>query len=204
VAGAKSQARTKRTGKPGKSAARAPLSKKSAKTPKPSARPAPKPASRARAPSPSPAAPRPPVATIVPAPAAPRPRLTPGVDTVSDRLHQVAVVATDLNAAVDFYAGVLGLPFITRFDPPGLAFFDLGGGVRLLLSATASSATLYFHVKDIDAAHKALSRRGVQFLHKPALLHRDDAGHFGKKGVEEWMAFFKDPSGNVLALVARK
>ena len=36
------------------------------------------------------------------------------------------------------------------------------------------------------------------------MIHRDDAGRFGKKGTEEWMAFFKDPSGNILALVSRK
>ena len=121
-----------------------------------------------------------------------------------DRLHQVALVATDLGAAVAFYRDVIGLPFVARFDPPGLAFFDLGGGIRLMLSATASSATLYFHVKDVDAAFKALSGRGVRFLHKPSLVHRDDEGLFGKKGLAEWMAFFRDPSGNLLALVARR
>ena len=121
-----------------------------------------------------------------------------------DRLHQVALVATDLTAAIGFYRDVLGLRFIARFDPPGIAFFDLGGGARLMLSATASSATLYFHVKDVDAAVKALSGRGVHFLHKPSLIHRDDAGHFGKKGLGEWMAFFKDPSENVLAIVERR
>jgi methylmalonyl-CoA/ethylmalonyl-CoA epimerase len=121
-----------------------------------------------------------------------------------DKLHQVALVASDLDKSVLFYSDVLGLPFITRFDPPGLAFFDLGGGVRLLLSATASTATLYFHVKDINAAVRALSKRGVAFLQKPSRIHRDDAGHFGKKGQEEWMAFFRDPSANLLALVSRK
>ena len=119
-------------------------------------------------------------------------------------MHQVALVATDLGRAIAFYRDLLGLPFVARFDPPGLAFFDLGGGVRLMLSATASAATLYFHVRDVDHAYKSLARRGVRFMHKPSLVHRDDAGLFGKKGVSEWMAFFKDPSGNVLALVARR
>jgi methylmalonyl-CoA/ethylmalonyl-CoA epimerase len=111
----------------------------------------------------------------------------------------VALQATNLDAAVAFYRDVLGMRFMARYDPPGLAFFDMGG-FRLLLSATASEATLYFRVADIDEAVKELKKRGVSFLHPPAMIHRDDAGELGKKGVEEWMAFFKDPSGNLLAL----
>jgi methylmalonyl-CoA/ethylmalonyl-CoA epimerase len=121
-----------------------------------------------------------------------------------DKLQQVALTATDLDASVDFYRDVLGLRFITRFDPPGLAFFNLGGGVRLLLSATASQASLYFQVDDVEAAVKELKGRGVGFLQQPQMIQRDEAGNFGKKGVEEWMAFFNDPAGNLLALVERR
>jgi len=120
-----------------------------------------------------------------------------------DKLHQVALQATNLDEAVDFYQNVLGLRFIARYDPPGLAFFDMGG-FRLLLSATASEATLYFRVVDINGAVKTLKKRGVTFLQPPAMIHRDENGDFGKKGGEEWMAFFKDPSGNVLALTERR
>ena len=42
-------------------------------------------------------------------------------------LHQIAQNAKDLDRAVAFYRDVLALPFLGRFDPPGLAFFDLGG-----------------------------------------------------------------------------
>jgi hypothetical protein len=35
------------------------------------------------------------------------------------------------------------------------------------------------------------------------LIHKDDAGTFGAPGESEWMAFFRDPSGNMLALAAR-
>lgn len=105
----------------------------------------------------------------------------------------------NLDEAVNFYRNVLGLRFVARLDPPGIAFFDMGS-FRLMLSATASEATLYFRVADIGGAVKSLKKRGVTFLHPPALIQRDDAGELGKKGVEEWMAFFKDPSGNLLAL----
>ena len=121
-----------------------------------------------------------------------------------NKLHQVALLATDLDRSVAFYRDVLGLHYMDRYDPPGLAFFNLGSGVRLILSATSSKATLYFLVDDIDSAFRVLAQRGVSFLHKPSMIHRDDEGRLGKKGIEEWMAFFKDPSDNVLALVARR
>jgi len=120
------------------------------------------------------------------------------------KLGQVALTATDMDKAVTFYSDVLGLRLVARFDPPGLAFFNLGGGTRLLLSATASAASLYFNVDDLNAAMRALKKRGVAFLQKPAMIHRDDAGAFGKKGTEEWMVFFHDPSGNLLALVEKR
>ena len=121
-----------------------------------------------------------------------------------DRLHQVAMTATNLDASVAFYRDVIGLKFIARFDPPGLAFFSLGGGTRLMLSAGSSSATLYFLVDDLKTAYADFHKRGVSFLQPPAMIHRDDLGQFGKKGSEEWMAFFRDPSGNTLALVEKR
>jgi methylmalonyl-CoA/ethylmalonyl-CoA epimerase len=118
-------------------------------------------------------------------------------------LHQVAQRATDLERAVTFYQDVLGLTFVAKFDPPGLAFFDLGN-TRLLLENGTHSSILYLAVDDIEYAHRTLLARGVEFDGEPHLVHRDDAGQFGNAGEEEWMAFFHDPDGNVLALVERR
>lgn len=216
----------RKTAKPassGKSAARAaPASARSKPAAKPAkaatartkvAKPAAKPKSPARARTTARATPAAPSKTRAkPAaakatarkPAAPAKKSGRRNEFTVDRLHQVALLATDLDAAVEFYQNALGLTFIERFEPPGLAFFNLGGGLRLLLSQTASEATLYFRVDDINAAVRTLTRRGVSFLQKPAMVHRDDEGRLGKKGVEEWMAFFRDPSGNLLALVSRR
>ena len=119
------------------------------------------------------------------------------------RLHQVALGAPDLDASIAFYRDVLGAAFIARFDPPGLAFFDFEG-VRVLLERNASNGTLYFYVEDIDAATAELSGRGVSIESWPVMIHRDEDGTFGPAGAEEWMAFFKDPAGNTLALATRK
>src|SRR5262245_53347766 len=75
------------------------------------------------------------------------------------RVHQIAQRADDLDRAVEFYRDTLGLPLITRFDPPGLAFFDLGN-VRLLIERGANPATLYLEVDDIDGAVATLEAAG--------------------------------------------
>jgi catechol 2,3-dioxygenase-like lactoylglutathione lyase family enzyme len=121
-----------------------------------------------------------------------------------DKLHQVSLTATNLDLAVEFYRDVLGLKFIARVDPPGLAFFALSGGARLLLSVAASQATLYFQVESLDTAVRELKKRGVSFLQPNPMVYRDDSGDLGKKGNEERTMFLKDPSGNLLGLVERR
>jgi methylmalonyl-CoA/ethylmalonyl-CoA epimerase len=120
-----------------------------------------------------------------------------------DGLHQVAQKADDLDASVTFYRDVLGLRLIARFDPPGLAFFDLGGS-RLLLEQAAPPALLYLHVPDVDAASEELVAKGVELEHPPHTIFTDDAGQFGPAGQEERMAFLRDPAGNLIALAGRR
>jgi methylmalonyl-CoA/ethylmalonyl-CoA epimerase len=118
-------------------------------------------------------------------------------------LHQVALRATDLDASIAFYRDTLGLRFVARFDPPGLAFFDLGA-TRLLLEAGAGESVLYYSVPDLDAACERLAAMGVEIVYPPALVHRDDDGQFGPRGHEEWMAFVRDPSDNLVGLAQRR
>lgn len=87
--------------------------------------------------------------------------------------------------------------------PPGMAFLDFSG-VRLLLEQVGPKSTLYFWVDDIDSAYAELRPNGIEFNDGPRLIYRDDAGVFGKPGEEEWLAFFSDPSGNILALANRR
>ena len=119
-------------------------------------------------------------------------------------LHQIALsCGDDLDAAIAFYRDVLQFPILGRFDPPGIAFVD-ANGVRLLLSADAPPGRLYFKVEDLAEAGDALEGRGIVFKNDPVMVHRDDAGQFGDAGTEEWMRFFDDPAGNLVAIVERR
>ena len=124
-----------------------------------------------------------------------------------DGMHQVALTTTDINRSSRFYRETLGLKQLAVIDPPGLAFFDVNG-VRLSLlqdaAAEPSSSVIYFRVADIDAAVAVLKEKSVSLEQDPELVFKDTKGQFGEAGEEEWMAFFRDPDGNLLALACRK
>jgi catechol 2,3-dioxygenase-like lactoylglutathione lyase family enzyme len=113
-------------------------------------------------------------------------------------IGQIAVRVHDLPAAVEFYRDVLGLRFL--LDIPGSAFFDCGG-IRIMLSRPEApefdhpASIIYYRVDDIADAHAALVSRGVAFTSDPHLIAR-------MPDHELWMAFFRDVSGNLLALMS--
>jgi methylmalonyl-CoA/ethylmalonyl-CoA epimerase len=115
------------------------------------------------------------------------------------QIGQIAVPVSDIERAVAFYRDVLGMRFLFQ-APPGLGFFDCAG-VRLLLDAPAKaqaenySSIIYYKVPDLQAAFEALSARGVVFEAKPHLIAK-------LPDYELWMAFFRDPDGNLLALMS--
>lgn len=113
--------------------------------------------------------------------------------------------ATDLERAVAFYRDVVGLPLLAEFDPPGLVFFDLRG-VRLLVErgSAPSSSVIYLAVDDLAAETERLRGLGVTITGEPHMIHRDDDGVFGERGIEEWMAFFTDSEGNTVGLSERR
>ena len=117
-------------------------------------------------------------------------------------LRQVAQGVEDLDRAVGFYRDTLGLPFIARFDPPGLAFFDLGG-TRLLLERGSSTAVIYLDVDDVRDALDELRAQGVTVHTEAHVVHRDDAGTFGPPGEDEWLGFVGDTEGNLVGLMSR-
>jgi catechol 2,3-dioxygenase-like lactoylglutathione lyase family enzyme len=115
-----------------------------------------------------------------------------------DRIGQISRSVKDIRQAEAWYRDVLGLTHLYTFGK--LAFFDLGG-TRLFLTQEAAAPTpesiLYLFVSDIETAHDTLKSRGVEFTNAPHMIHRH------ADGTEEWMAFFKDPEGRTLGLMAQ-
>ena len=117
-------------------------------------------------------------------------------DTISlGAIGQVSRGVADIAASVAFYRDALGLPHLFTFGE--LAFFDCGG-TRLYLQQgeTKPESILYFRVADIHTVAKALGEKEVEFVSAPHMVHRHE------DGTEEWMAFFNDPEGRPLALMA--
>lgn len=114
------------------------------------------------------------------------------------RIGQISRSVRDIQQAEAWYRGVLGLSHLYTFGK--LAFFDCGG-TRLFLTQNDAEPTaesiLYLSVENIEAAYRALEARGVEFVSSPHLIHKH------ADGTEEWMAFFKDPEGRPLAIMAQ-
>jgi len=114
------------------------------------------------------------------------------------QIGQIAVNVKDLDRAVAFYRDALGMRPL--FQVPKLAFFDCGG-IRLMLSLPETpefdhaASVIYYKVDDIRTAHAALRGRGVSFDGEPHVVARLPAHDL-------WMAFCRDPEGNVLALMS--
>ena len=121
-------------------------------------------------------------------------------NTVSIRsIGQVSLLCRSVERTEAFYRDVLGVPH--QFTFGDLAFFDVGG-TRLYFRAVGEDewrpgSIVYLRVDDIAGAHRQLIERGVAFKGAPHMIHRHAFG------IEEWMAFFDDPDGNTLALMAQ-
>ena len=113
------------------------------------------------------------------------------------RIGQIALTVKDIERAVAFYRDALGMRFL--FQVPNMAFFDCGG-IRLMLSLPEKSgegysSIVYYKVDRIQQAFETLSSRGVPFEGTPHLIAK-------MPDHDLWMAFFRDPDGNLLALMS--
>jgi catechol 2,3-dioxygenase-like lactoylglutathione lyase family enzyme len=113
------------------------------------------------------------------------------------------LAVSDLQAARKFYGETLG---VRTSEKHGLLWLHLAGGRDTLVyhqpDATPASYTiLNFEVDDIDEAVEALAARGVRFERYDG-FEQDDKGIFREEG--PYIAWFKDPSGNVLSVLQER
>ncbi|HXQ89104.1 MAG TPA: VOC family protein [Solirubrobacterales bacterium] len=108
----------------------------------------------------------------------------------------------DLDAARRFYEGTLGIEVEVLTEEFGVTALKLtGGDVLMYLNPEMSPASytmLNFEVDDIDAAVDALAERGVSFERYDGFDH-DEKGIVRGPGPQ--IAWFEDPSGNVIAVM---
>jgi catechol 2,3-dioxygenase-like lactoylglutathione lyase family enzyme len=122
---------------------------------------------------------------------------------LSDNKATSGFAVDDLGRAREFYEGTLGLEVEVLDQQYGVTRLKLAGGhdVLMYLSADmtpASYTMLNFEVEDIDAAVDELSGRGVVFERYEGFQH-DEKGIVRDPGPQ--IAWFKDPSGNVLSVL---
>jgi catechol 2,3-dioxygenase-like lactoylglutathione lyase family enzyme len=108
----------------------------------------------------------------------------------------------DLEQARDFYDETLGLE-VELVDDPGLLNIHLAGGRDTLAYPKpdfepATYTILNFPVEDVEAAVDELTARGVTFERYEG-MEQDEKGI--SRGLGPTIAWFKDPAGNILAVL---
>jgi catechol 2,3-dioxygenase-like lactoylglutathione lyase family enzyme len=122
---------------------------------------------------------------------------------LADTKAYSGLAVDDMDKAREFYAGTLGL---RTSEEHGLMWLHLSGERDTLVYpqpdvTPASYTILNFEVDDIDEAVDGLVARGVQF-ERYDTVEQDDRGIFRQEG--PYIAWFKDPTGNVLSVLQER
>ena len=111
--------------------------------------------------------------------------------------------APDLPAAKQFYSETLGLKVSEQY---GMLHLHIAGGCDILVypkpdHIPATYTILNFPVEDIDKAVDELVKRGVRF-------ERYDNSGQDEQGIARgggpYIAWFKDPAGNILSVLQER
>lgn len=122
-------------------------------------------------------------------------------ESVISGIGQIAVTVSDVNKALSFYRDVLGLVFL--FSPgPNLAFLA-AGAVRLMLTTpqgageVGRNSILYFKMQNISGAYDTFLERGAVGERPPEMAAK-------LPDHELWLAFLRDPDGNLVGLMEER
>ena len=112
----------------------------------------------------------------------------------------------DIEKAKNFYGNTLALD-ITK-DDMGILVLEIGNSGKVIIYPKgeehfpANFTILNFPVKDIEKAVDELTSKGVKFEQYSGEMQTDEKGIFRKGG--PLIAWFKDPSGNILSVIEEK
>lgn len=122
---------------------------------------------------------------------------------LGDKKATSGFAVKDLDAAREFYEGTLGLRVEVLDEEFGVTVLKLADGTDVLMYVSPemsppSYTMLNFEVDDVEAAVEALAGRGVSFQRYDGFDH-DEKGIV--RGPGPSIAWFEDPSGNVIAVM---
>ncbi|MBB6523246.1 VOC family protein [Pseudoteredinibacter isoporae] len=117
------------------------------------------------------------------------------------QIGQIAICVNDVPAALDFYRDILGLQHL--FSPgENLAFLQCGQ-TRIMLTEpqgageAGHNSILYYQMSDIELFYDHLISEGVEGERPPAFAAP-------MPDYDLWLAFVKDPEGNLIGLMEEK
>jgi len=124
---------------------------------------------------------------------------------LKDRDVTATLAVKDIDRAQKFYRDVVGLTPLAAAEP-GVMPFKTGSGSILIYESdfagtNRATAATWMLDDDLDDTVKSLRSKGVTFEHydMPGVTRQGDIHLTGKSKA----AWFKDPDGNIIALVGR-
>lgn len=116
-------------------------------------------------------------------------------------LGQLGITVNDVQVALPFYTAVLGLEFL--FAPTAQLAFVQCGATRLMLSTPQGAGEVgknsipYFQTTNIEQFYTTALQRGATGERAPELAAQ-------MSDHQLWIAFLKDPDGNLIGLMEEK
>jgi catechol 2,3-dioxygenase-like lactoylglutathione lyase family enzyme len=122
---------------------------------------------------------------------------------IADKDAIATVAVKDLKAAKKFYGDTLGLKLTPVPEPEVLNYKSGNSTVLVYKSQFAGSnkaTSVTWIVDDVEGTVKDLKAKGITFEHYdfPGMTRKGDV-HIAGKSKAAW---FKDPDGNILAVVS--
>lgn len=110
----------------------------------------------------------------------------------------------DLAKAKKFYGDILGLTIVD--NPMGIIELHWENGNKIILypkpdHLPATFTVLNFPVNDLEATVDTLMEKGITFEQYEGEIKTDKKGIFRSEGNGPNIAWFKDPSGNILSVI---
>ena len=125
-------------------------------------------------------------------------------DSSARGVHHVALICSDVERTVEFYAGTLGFPLIEMFENRDYAgsthfFFDIGAGNCLAFFDLPELALPPYREVLGGHHHLAIS---IDHSHWQAIKDRFDADHVAYAHVDGSSMYFQGPDGERLELIS--